>query len=129
MIISLQHRQTNNKIEQHGKHIEVDFVNTTLAKGLHKLLDVTDFATPVNTVLLAQKKNHVLLKIMPKGKYTQLAYHSGKQLIINIEPLKAGKGVDQHGRKIDYTGDRISLNFQNIEVRAVLTIISRIYWT
>jgi type IV pilus assembly protein PilQ len=105
-----------------GQNIIVDFLKTTLPENLRRRLDVVDFATPVNTVSAFQQGENVRMVIEPKGLWEHNAYQSDTQFVVEVKPVAADPSrVSQKGR---YVGEKLSLNFQNVEVRAVLNVIA-----
>ena len=109
--------------DQAGQII-VDFVGATLPDGLAQKLDVVDFATPVTMVETTRAGADVRMKIVARGNYEHLVYQSDNLLTIDVKPLTAAEEAELKKEKLGYTGERLSLNFQNIEVRAVLQLIA-----
>lgn len=107
--------------EQGGK-ILVDFIDTQLPERLNRRLDVKDFATPVQEVDTAPHANGARMVISPIGQYEHMAYQSDNLFTVEVKPLT--KEEQEAAKKDRYTGERLSLNFQNIEVRAVLQLIA-----
>ncbi|MDH5324083.1 MAG: type IV pilus secretin PilQ [Gammaproteobacteria bacterium] len=109
-----------------GRQIFVDFGNATVAQELQQRLDVTDFATPVAFIDTTRSGNRVRLAITALGEYEYLAYQSGN--VYTVEVKKPEKVVDEETIKEGdkFSGERLSLNFQDIEVRAVLDLIADI---
>ncbi len=122
VVIDLSDTSTGIDIRQQGQNIVVDFVKTTLPENLRRRLDVIDFGTPVNTVSAFQQGENVRMVIEPKGQWEHNAYQSDTQFVIEVKPLLADPSrAAVRGR---YTGEKLSLNFQNVEVRAVLNVIA-----
>ena len=123
IIINLSDAAVGIDIREQAGEIMVDFLNTSVASELQRRLDVVDFATPVQTVdTYAQGKNTRMI-ITPKGKYEQLAYQTGNVFTISVKPViekPDEKKVDEFG----YSGEKLSLNFQNIDVRAALQVLA-----
>ncbi len=110
--------------EEFGK-IVVNFTNTTLPKDLHQRLDVLDFATPVKTIDSFQIDGNSRILIEPSNKnFTHLAYQTDKLFTIEFIPISKDELEEQKKAKFGYTGERLSLNFQDIPVRAVLQLIA-----
>jgi type IV pilus assembly protein PilQ len=109
-------------IKEVGGKIVVDFLNTRLPEHLNRRLDVTDFATPVKEVDTKPAASGVRMAIAASGSYEHMAYQSDNMLTIEVKPLT--KSQELAARKDNFTGERLSLNFQNIEVRAVLQLIA-----
>src|SRR5439155_8500395 len=100
-----------------------DFAQTALPDNLGRRLDVVDYGTPVNTVSTFQQGENVRMVIEPKGQWEHNAYQSDTQFVIEVKPIivDPSRVTQVRGR---YTGDKLSLNFQNVEVRAVLNVIA-----
>lgn len=111
-------------IKQRGKSILVNFLNTSVSRRLLRRLDVSDFATPVQTVDTLKRGRAVELKIASKGDFEHFAYQVDKKFIIDITPMTPEAKARAKLKKELYTGKRISLNFQNIKVRAVLQLLA-----
>jgi type IV pilus assembly protein PilQ len=100
----------------------VDFLKTALPENLRRRLDVVDFATPVNTINTFQQGENVRMIVEPRGQWEHNAYQSDTQFVLEVKPVTADPSrATQKGR---YTGEKLSLNFQNVEVRAVLNVIA-----
>lgn len=108
--------------EQSGEII-VDFLNSEIDDALEQRLDVVDFATPVQTIDTFQEGNTVRMVVTPQGRYEHLAYQSGNVFNINIDPI-VEVAEEQKTDEFGYSGDRLSLNFQQINVRAALQVIA-----
>ena len=106
-----------------GGDVKVEFVDTTVAERLMRRYDVTDFATPVNSVDINTTERGATLLLKTTGDFDYLAYQTDNQYVISVKPLSQ-KEVEQRKSEFSYVGDRISLNFQDIEVRAVLQLIA-----
>jgi len=123
IIVNLSDPSVGIDIREQAGEILVDFLNTSAPSDLQRRLDVVDFATPVQTIdTFVQGKNTRMI-ITPKGKYEQLAYQTGTAFTVNVKPVieKADeKKVDEFG----YSGEKLSLNFQNIDVRAALQVLA-----
>ncbi|MES2025389.1 MAG: type IV pilus secretin PilQ [Pseudomonadota bacterium] len=123
IVVDLPNNQVAVDVRQQGKKIEVDFMKTTVPDVLRRRLDVADFGTPVNIVTTQQQGDNVRMTIEPKGLWEHSAYQSDTQLVIEVKPLKEEPNKLGQGVR-DYRGDKLSLNFQNVEVRAVLQVIA-----
>ena len=122
VLIDLTDTSTGIDIHQQGQNIVVEFLKTALPENLRRRLDVVDFATPVQTVTAFQQGENVRLVIEAKGQWEQNAYQSDTQFVVEVKPAAADPSrTAQRGR---YTGEKLSLNFQNVEVRAVLNVIA-----
>jgi type IV pilus assembly protein PilQ len=123
VVIDLPADQTAVDVRQQGQTIVVDFAKTSLPEVLRRRLDVTDFGTPVQTITTVPQGENVRMVIEPKGAWEHSAYQSDSQLIIDVKPIKEDAGRLAQGAQ-GYRGERLSLNFQNVEVRAVLQVIA-----
>ncbi|MGQ0656353.1 MAG: type IV pilus secretin PilQ [Betaproteobacteria bacterium] len=122
VIIDLSDTSTGIDIRQQGQNIVVDFLKTTLPDALRRRLDVVDFGTPVNAVNAFQQGENVRMVIEPKGAWEHNAYQSDTQFVVEVKPVAVDPArISQRGQ---YTGEKLSLNFQNVEVRAVLNVIA-----
>jgi type IV pilus assembly protein PilQ len=123
VIVDLSDTTTGIDIRLQGQNIVVDFLKTALPDSLRRRLDVVDFGTPVNLVSTFQQGENVRMVIEPKGQWEHNAYQSDTQFVLEVKPVTAdpARAAAQRGR---YTGERLSLNFQNVEVRAVLNVIA-----
>ena len=123
IVVTLSDPNTPASSGETGKEIFVDFGNTSLPTELQQRLDVTDFATPVQYIDATSSGNRVRLSIAPAGEYEYLAYQAGTTYTIEVKPVtKEEKEASKEGP--EYTGEKLSLNFQDIEVRAVLQLIA-----
>src|SRR2546423_10822270 len=122
IVVDLSDTTTGIDIRQQGQNIVVEFLQTALPENLRRRLDVIDFGTPVNTVSTFQQGDNVRMVIEPKGQWEHTAYQSDTQFVLEVKPLSVdtSRGATR-GR---YTGEKLSLNFQNVEVRAVLNVIA-----
>jgi len=123
VVIDLPNNQVGVDVRQEGKKIVVDFAKTTLPDVLRRRLDVADFGTPVSTVTTQQIGQNVRMTIEPQGLWEHSAYQSDSQLVVEVKPLKEDSNKLGQGVK-NYRGEKLSLNFQNVEVRAVLQVIA-----
>jgi type IV pilus assembly protein PilQ len=122
IVVDLTDSTTGIDIRVQGQNIVVDFLKTQLPENLRRRLDVVDFATPVSTVSTFQQGENVRMVIEPKGQWEHNAYQSDTQFVVEVKPLASDPSRSStRGR---YTGEKLSLNFQNVEVRAVLNVIA-----
>jgi type IV pilus assembly protein PilQ len=122
VVVDLSDTSTGIDIRTQGQNIIVDFLKTALPENLRRRLDVVDFGTPVNSVSAFQQGDNVRMVIEPKGQWEHNAYQTDTQFVLEVKPVVADPSrATQRGR---YTGEKLSLNFQNVEVRAVLNVIA-----
>jgi type IV pilus assembly protein PilQ len=126
VVVELSDPRTTVDVRQEGGRIVVDFENTTLPQELMRRLDVTDFATPIYTVDALRANNNARLVVTPATEYDQVAYQSDNQFTLELKPpvaqAAATPGLFDEDR--EYTGERLTLNFQDIETRSVLQLIA-----
>lgn len=123
VIVTLSDSNAPVDTREAGGKIFVDFPNARLPENLHQRFDVMDFATPVQFIDATSTNNQAQLTITPNGLYEYLAFQSDNTLTIEVKPIT---GDDKKG-EIDlskYNGEKLSLNFQDIEVRAVLQLLA-----
>ena len=101
----------------------VQFLDTTVPERLLRRYDVTDFATPVQSVDVNTTERGATLKLKASGEYDYLAYQTDDQYVLSVKPLSA-REAEERRNEFTYVGERISLNFLDIEVRAVLQLIA-----
>ncbi len=106
-----------------GGDIKVEFVDTSVPERLMRRYDVTDFATPVTSVDVNTSARGATLTLKNTGDYDYLAYQTDNTYVLSVKPLSK-KEVEERKNEFTYVGDRISLNFQDIEMRAVLQLIA-----
>jgi type IV pilus assembly protein PilQ len=122
VVVEMTDSKVPADLRQEGGRIVVNFDNTALPAALMQRLDVTDFATPVNTVDVLRVGNGARLVIAATGDYEQLAYQSDNIYTIEIKPVV--KLPPELQDQKEYTGERLTLNFQDIETRAVLQLLA-----
>ena len=103
--------------------IKVQFLDTNVPERLMRRYDVTDFATPVDSVDVNTTERGATLTMKTTGDFDYLAYQTNNRYVLSVKPLSA-KEMEKRKNEFSYVGDRISLNFQDIEVRAVLQLIA-----
>ncbi len=122
IVVDLSSANTGIDIRQQGKSVIVDFVNTTVPRNLVRRLDVLDFATPVKTVDVVDQGGSARMVIEPKGNWEYSAYQTDTQFIVEIKPIKDDPNKLVQGT--GYNGEKLTLNFQAVEVRALLQVIA-----
>lgn len=123
VVIQLSNPKAPVNVESDGGKVRVEIRNTELPAELRRSLDVTDFATPVKSVDAIQEGENVRLSVTAAGNYDYLAYQADNQLSIEVTPLTEEE-MEERGDVFKYTGEKLSLNFQDIEVRSVLQLIA-----
>lgn len=124
VIVDLSDSTAGINIKQKGKTIVVDFINTDVPASLQRRLNVINFNTPVLYVDTMKQGRNSRMVIEPKGNWEQSAYQADKKFIIDVRPVIDDPNKLVKGSKPGYAGEKLSLNFQNIEVRAVLQVIA-----
>jgi type IV pilus assembly protein PilQ len=124
IIVSLSDPSIPVDIQQEGGNVVVDFYRAILPGELERRLDVLDFATPVKTVDTYTKGENVHIVITPMGEYDYLAYQSDNEFTIEVKAITKEEAEDRKKDEFGYKGERLSLNFQDIEVRSVLQLIA-----
>jgi len=124
IMITLSDPSTLVDLREEGGHIVIDFLDTTLPQQLTRKYDVTDFATPVQTVEASPSNSNVSIEIFPTGDYEHLAYQTDQLYTVEVRPLSKAEKEKMEKEKLVFSGDRLSLNFQDIEVRSVLQLLA-----
>jgi type IV pilus assembly protein PilQ len=122
VIVELPSNQVGVDIRQQGQSLVVEFLRSTLPENLRKRFDVTDFGTPVQNITSSQQGDRVRLTVNPRGNWEHSAYQSDNQFVLEVRPQKVDPNKLTQGP--GYAGEKLSLNFQNIEVRALLQVIA-----
>ena len=122
VVVDLPNNQVGVDIRQQGQSLVVEFLRSTLPENLRRRLDVTDFGTPVQSVTTSQTGDRVRMVVEPRGVWEHSAYQSDNQFVLEVRPQKVDPNKLTQGA--GYAGEKLSLNFQNIEVRALLQVIA-----
>ena len=122
IVITLPSSQVGVDIRQQGKGLVVDFLKSSLPEGLRRRLDVADFGTPVQMINTVQQGERVRMSIDPIGEWEHSAYQSDSQFVVEMRQKKVDLSKLTQGP--GYSGEKLSLNFQNIEVRSLLQVIA-----
>ncbi|MBU2709572.1 type IV pilus secretin PilQ [Zooshikella harenae] len=124
IVIQLSNPNVPLDMNEQGGRIRLEFPETQIPTNLRNRLDVVDFATPVHYIDATVERGNAVITIEPEGEYDYLAYQTDNTLTISVKSLTA-KEVEQLKRdRALYTGEKLSLNFQNIDVRSVLQLIA-----
>ena len=124
IIVDLSSPNTGIDIRLQGRSVIVDFINTTVPRNLVRRLDVADFATPVRIVDTLDQGANTRMIVEPRGLWEYSAYQTDTQFILEVKPVKEDPNKLVQGTTPGYSGEKLSLNFQNVEVRAVLQVIA-----
>ena len=122
VIVNLPSNQVGVDIQQQGQGLIVEFLRSSLPENLRRKIDVTDFGTPVQMITTTQTGDRVRMVVEPRGNWEHSAYQSDNQFVLEVRPQKVDPNKLTQGP--GYSGDKLSLNFQNIEVRALLQVIA-----
>ena len=122
IIVGLANNQVGVDLRRQGKGLTIDFLRSSLPEGLRRRLDVTDFGTPVQIVTTSQQGERVRMVIEPVGDWDHSAYQSDNQFVVEVRQKKVDLSKLTQGP--GYSGEKLSLNFQNIEVRSLLQVIA-----
>lgn len=125
ILVKLSDPSVGINMGQEGNNIVITFNGASLPEKLDRKLDVIDFATPVKTIDTKSTSTGARMTIATvNAQYDHLAYQSDDMFTVEVRPLSAEEKEAQQKKKFGYTGERLSLNFQDIEVRAVLQLIA-----
>lgn len=122
IVVGLPNNEVGVDIRQQGQTLVVEFLKTALPEGLRRRLDVADFGTPVQTVTTFQTGDKVRMVIEPRGQWEHSAYQSDNQFVLEVRAQKTDEGKLTKGS--GFNGEKLSLNFQNIEIRSLLQVIA-----
>jgi type IV pilus assembly protein PilQ len=122
VIVGLASTQVGVDIRQQGQSLIVEFLRSTLPDALRRRLDVSDFGTPVQSVATFQSGDRVRLVVEPRGAWEHSAYQTDNQFVLEVRPMRVDPNKLTQGP--GFAGEKLSLNFQNIEVRALLQVIA-----
>jgi type IV pilus assembly protein PilQ len=122
VIVELPNNQVGVDIRQQGQSLVVEFLRSSLPDNLRRRLDVTDFGTPVQSITTTQAGDRVRMVVEPRGAWEHSAYQSDNQFVLEVRAQKVDPNKLVQGA--GYAGEKLSLNFQNIEVRALLQVIA-----
>ena len=124
IVVNLSDPNVGINIDEQGGKLVVDFVDTALPNELDRKLDVLDFATPAKEIDTKRHGNGTRMTVTPTGLFEHLAYQSDNTFTLELRPLTKAEQEQSKKDKFGFTGERLSLNFQDIEVRAVLQLIA-----
>jgi len=124
VIIELADNRTGIDIRTQGQTIVVDFLAARLPENLRRRLNVMDFGTPVQSINTFAQGDNVRMVIEPRGNWEHSAYQSETQLVVEVRPVRDDPNKLLGGPRTGYKGEKLSLNFQNVDVRALLQVIA-----
>jgi type IV pilus assembly protein PilQ len=123
LIVNLSDPRTPVNLRQLGNQIVVEFSGAQVPRNLVRRYDALDFATPVSTFDVQRVDDGTRIVINASGDFEQLAYQSDDQYVVEVQPARKAAAAQLEDKKV-YTGERLTLNFQNIETRAVLQLLA-----
>ncbi len=124
ILVDLSDPGTGIDIRQQGANLIVDFMKTSVPENLRRKLDVVDFATPVSTIETKALGENVRMTISPKGQWEHNAYQSDNQFVVEVKRIVEDPNKLVQGSKVGYQGPRVSINYQNGDVRALLRLMA-----
>ncbi|MCK5642869.1 MAG: type IV pilus secretin PilQ, partial [Gammaproteobacteria bacterium] len=124
IILELSDPNTAVDLKTRGEQITVTVTNTSISSELERRLDVIDFGTPVKTIDAFNQNGNVKIVITGIGEFEQLAYQADNSFTVDVKPIVKETAAEKQKKELAFKGERLSLNFQSIEVRAVLQLIA-----
>jgi len=122
VIVGLASTQIGVDLKQQGQNLVVEFLRSTLPESLRRRLDVSDFGSPVQAISTVQSGDKVRMVVEPRGAWEHSAYQTDTQFVLEVRPVRLDPNKVTQGP--GYQGEKLSLNFQNIEVRSLLQVIA-----
>ena len=123
LVIDLENPKAGINVFVEGETIKIDFKQVDLPERLQRRFDVGDFATPVQNIDVRATESGALLSLKATGDYDYLAYQTDNKYVVSVKPLTAEE-IKTRDKEFAYVGEKLSLNFQDIDVRAVLQLIA-----
>ncbi len=122
VVVDLSSRDSGINIAQQGQNVVVDFLGTALPENLRRRFDVSDFGSPVQSMRATDANGNARLTIEPRGNWEYSSYQTDTQFVVEVRPIKddPAKLISGPG----YRGERLSLNFQNIDIRSLLQVFA-----
>jgi type IV pilus assembly protein PilQ len=124
IVVDLSDSSTGIDIRAQGQNLVIDFFKTSLPDKLRRRLDVTDFGTAVQSINTFGQGENVRMVIAPKGLWEHSAYQTDTQFVVEVKTVVPDPNKLAQGGKVGFSGEKLSLNFQNVEVRSVLNVIA-----
>lgn len=124
VVVDLSNPEMGIDIRQKGSALEVDFSNASIAEQLLKRMNVTDFGTPVKNVTLTKIGSGVRMLIEPQGLWEYNAYQTDSRFVMEVRPVKYDANKLVQGSAGGYKGEKMSLNFQNVDIRNLINVIA-----
>ncbi|MFK5915605.1 MAG: type IV pilus secretin PilQ [Woeseiaceae bacterium] len=124
IILELSDPNTAVDLKTRGEQITITVVNSAISDELERRLDVIDFGTPVKTIDAFNQNGNVKIVITGIGEFEQIAYQADNSFTVDVKPIVKESAAEKRKKELAFNGERLSLNFQSIEVRAVLQLIA-----
>jgi type IV pilus assembly protein PilQ len=124
VVVSFTSDGVSADLRRQGSKVLVELRNVALPAQFAQRLDVTDFATPVESIETRALPNGVSMEIRANGDFEQLAYQTGAEYVVEIAPRRVESEADKRLKEPEYSGERVTFNFQDIPVRSVLQLIA-----
>jgi len=124
VIIDLTSTSISTDVWRENNEINIELVGSQLPKELQRRMDVSDFATPINHIDSVQDGANIRMTISSNGDFEHLAYQTDRVYTIEVAPISKEEEEKKKKAKFGFTGERLSLNFQDIEVRSVLQLLA-----
>ena len=124
VIVDMADSTTGIDIRRQGQRLIVDFISTNLPRNLERRLDVADFGTPVKLIDTVTQGNNVRMTVEPQGLWEHSAYQTDTKFIVEVKQIREDPNKLVQGSQPGYSGEKLSLNFQNVEIRSVLQVIA-----
>ena len=126
LIVDFNNENISVDTRERDGEILIDLLGVNLPKELEQRLDVTDFATPVQTIDSFQNADNVRMVVIPQGRYQHLSLQAGRRFTLIVDPIieTEEEKRDREDATLGYEGERLSINFQNIDTRSALAVIA-----
>lgn len=124
IILDLADPNTAVDMKARGQQITITVPNSAISDELERRLDVIDFGTPVKTIDAFNQSGSVKIVVTAAGEFEHIAYQADNEFTVDVKPVIKETAEEKKAKEFQYKGERLSLNFQNIEVRAVLQLIA-----
>ena len=125
LVLDVKSDMMNIDFKDNGNgEMQVSFKGATIPSQLLRRFDVSDSGTPMKSITLTKEGDNVIVKILAGGEYEKISYHIGDKYIVETRPMTELQQQLEKSRKFKFTGEKISLNFQEIEIRAVLQLLA-----
>ena len=124
VVVDLSDTATGIDIRQQGQNLVVEFLKSSLSDNLRRRLDVIDFGTPVQSISTFSQGENVRMVVEPRGLWEHNAYQTDTQFVLEVKQVQFDPNKLVQGSRQGYAGEKLSLNFQNVEVRSVLNVIA-----